>query len=109
MLTLSPESVRVLMPYLGVDISLLSTLHLILAKRSAFVTTGELWHRKVPHFGLTSAPATFQYLMEKIFCGLHWETLLLYLDDVIIISNKFKLHRDQSCEVFDDCGKQTSS
>ena len=41
---------------------------------------------------LTSAPATFQRLMERIFHGLHWKTLLLYLDDVIIMAPDFQTH-----------------
>ena len=42
-------------------------------------------------FGLTSAPATFQRLMKKVLHGLHWKTLLLYLNDIIISPN-FKSH-----------------
>ena len=36
-------------------------------ERSAFVTRGGLWKWKVLPFGLTSAPAMFQRMMEKIF------------------------------------------
>ena len=30
--------------------------------------------------------------MEKVFRGLHWKTLLLYLDDMIVISSSFEKH-----------------
>ena len=43
-------------------------------------------------FGLTSAPATFQRLMEQVVHGLHWKTLLLYLDDIIVIGPDFETH-----------------
>ena len=43
-------------------------------------------------FSLTSAPATFQRLMEQVVHGLHWKTLLLYLDDIIVIGPDFETH-----------------
>ena len=36
-------------------------------------------------FGLCSAPSTFQRCMELIFRGLQWRTILIYLDDLIIL------------------------
>jgi len=50
---------------------------------------------------LTSAPATFQRLMEQVLSGLHWKTLLIYLDDVIVISPDFKTHVSRLREVFE--------
>ena len=41
---------------------------------------------KVLPFGLTSAPSTFERLMETVMRGLQWETLLIYLDDIIVFS-----------------------
>ena len=35
-------------------------------------------------FGLCNAPATFERLMNRVMSGLQWETLLVYLDDVIV-------------------------
>ena len=68
-------------------------------ERSTFVTRGGLWKWNVLPFGLTSAPATFQRLMEKVFRGLHWKTLLLYLDDVIVIGTSFEQHCERLVEV----------
>ena len=51
-------------------------------------------------FGLTSAPATFQRLMEKVCHELHRRTLLLYLDDVIVIAPDFSTHMDRLRQVF---------
>jgi len=52
-------------------------------------------------FGLTSAPATFQRLMEQVLSGLHWKTLLIYLGDVIVIFPNFGTHVSRLREVFD--------
>jgi hypothetical protein len=68
-------------------------------ERSAFSTRSGLWKWKVLPFGLTSDPATFQRLMEKVLQGLHWKTLLLYLDDVIVISPDFDSHITRLGEV----------
>ena len=35
-------------------------------------------------FGLVNAPATFQRLMETLFGDLHWQGVLIYLDDILI-------------------------
>ena len=68
-------------------------------EKSAFVTRGGLWQWRVLPFGLTSAPATFERLMEKVLKGLQWRTLLLYLDDVIIFSKDFESHLERLAEV----------
>ena len=70
-------------------------------EKSAFATRSGLWKWKVLPFGLTSAPATFQRLMERVFRGLHWRTLLLYLDDVIVIAPDVSTHLETLQEVFD--------
>jgi hypothetical protein len=70
-------------------------------ERSAFITRSGLWQWKVLPFGLTSAPATFQRLMERVLQGLHWRTLLLYLDDVIVIAPDFPTHLERLGEVLD--------
>lgn len=55
-------------------------------EKACFVTRGGLWSWKGLPFGSTSALATFQRLMERVLQRLHWKTLLLYLDDIIVIS-----------------------
>jgi len=69
--------------------------------KAAFITRDGLWKLKVLPFGLTSAPATFQRLMEQVLSGLHWKTLLIYLDDVIVISPDFDTHVSRLREMFD--------
>jgi len=69
-------------------------------EKSAFVTRGGLWKWKVLPFGLTSAPASFERLMERVLSGLQWKTLLLYLDDVIVFASDFDSHIERLREVF---------
>jgi len=69
--------------------------------KAAFITWDGLWKWKVLPFGLTSAPATFQRLMEQVLSGLHWKTLLFYIDDVIVISSDFGTHVSRLREVSD--------
>ena len=64
-------------------------------EKSTFTTRNGLRRWKVLPFGLTSGPATFQRLMEKGLQGMHWRTLLLYLDDVIVISPDFESHLER--------------
>ena len=75
-------------------------------EKSTFATRTGLWKWKVLPFGLTSAPATFQRLMERVLQGLHWKTLLLYLDDIIVIAPDFHTHLERLEEVSDVCSKQ---
>jgi len=70
-------------------------------EKAAFITRDELWKWKVLPFGLTSAPTTFQRLMEQVLSGLHWKTLLIYLNDIIVISPDFKTHVSRLREVFE--------
>jgi len=48
---------------------------------------GTFWF-KVLSFGLANAPALFQRLMDLVLVGLTWEFCLVYLDDVIIMSDE---------------------
>lgn len=49
---------------------------------------------------LCNAPNTFQRCMEFIFRGLQWQTLLTYLDDIIIFSSDTDEHLKPLEEVF---------
>jgi len=70
-------------------------------EKATFITRDGLQKWKVLPFELTSAPATFQRLMEQVFSGIHWKTLLIYLDDVIVISPDFETHVSCLQEVFE--------
>lgn len=43
-------------------------------------------------FGLCSALATFQRVMDKGLTGLKWQTCLVFLDDGVELSSSFDEH-----------------
>ena len=51
--------------------------------KAAFVTNEGLFQFRAMPFGLCNAPATFERLMDRVLCGMHWSHCLVYLDDVI--------------------------
>ena len=63
-------------------------------EKTAFITKWGLYEYTRMPFGLCNAPSTFQRAMELVLRGLQWETLLIYLDDVIVVGNGV----DQSLE-----------
>ena len=51
-----------------------------------------MWHWRVLPFGLINYPSVFERLMERVFAGLTFLILLIYLDDMIVYSKTFKKH-----------------
>lgn len=51
-------------------------------------------------FGLRNAPATFQRLMESCLGEINFESLLIYLDDVIVFAPDFATHLEYLEQVF---------
>lgn len=60
--------------------------------KTAFVTAHGLYQFKVVPFGLTSAPACFQRIIDVILAGLKWASCLVYIDDIIVYSRTFGEH-----------------
>ena len=52
-------------------------------RKAAFVTHEGPGQFRVMPFGLCNAPTTFERLMDRVLCGMHWLRCLVYLDDVI--------------------------
>lgn len=69
------------------------------AKISAFVTPDDFLNYRVIAFGLRSAPATFQRLLNKVLKGVH--SCKAYLDDIVIYSNTWDEHQKTLSIVFD--------
>lgn len=60
--------------------------------KTAFCTPFGLFEWNRMPFGLCNAPSTFQRLMERIFGDQHCQSLLLYLDDVVVFSSTVAEH-----------------
>ncbi|KAL6417016.1 hypothetical protein ACFW04_014726 [Cataglyphis niger] len=68
---------------------------------TAFTIPGRgLYQFKVMPFGLHSAPATFQRLLDKIISPALEPNVFVYLDDIIVISKTFDDHLRLLTEVF---------
>ena len=52
-------------------------------------------------FGLTNAPSTFTRVMNLVLRGLHWKTVLAFLDDVLVLGRDFEEHVENLAEVFE--------
>ena len=60
--------------------------------KTAFTTPFGLFEYTRMPFGLTSAPATFQRLIQRVMADQLFEYLLCYLDDILVYSKTFEEH-----------------
>lgn len=70
-------------------------------EKTAFTTHAGLYEFTTMPFRLCNTPGTFQRLMECVLRGLTWQIALIYLDDVLVYSRKFKEHLQHLHLVFD--------
>ena len=71
------------------------------AKTAFRTSSGQLYEFNQVPFGLCNAPATFSRLMDRVLAGLHWETCLFYLDDIIVFSSTWEEHLARLRQVFE--------
>ena len=69
-------------------------------EKTAFVTPMGLYEYNRMPFGLCNAPATFQRLMQHCFREEIFQTLLVFLDDVIVYSSTLEQHLERIETVF---------
>lgn len=74
--------------------------------KTAFCTPFGLFEFNRMAFGLCNAPGTFQRLMERMFGDCRYQSVLLYLDDVIVFSATVQQHLERLREVFSRLQKQ---
>ena len=68
---------------------------------TAFCIPGSgLWQFKVVPFGSMTSPACFERVMERLFTGLTFVSLLIYLNDIIVFGKTFDIHLRNLEEVF---------
>lgn len=70
-------------------------------EKTAFITHDGLFEHNVMPFGLCNAPATFQRLMTNMLAGLQWQSVLVYIDDILIMSETFEEHLIHLRQVLD--------
>ncbi|XP_076840784.1 uncharacterized protein LOC143485286 [Brachyhypopomus gauderio] len=70
-------------------------------QKTAFCTPFGLFEFNRMPFGLCNAPSTFQRLMERIFGDERFQSLLLYLDDIVVFSSSFEDHLQRLELVFE--------
>ena len=61
-------------------------------EKTAFRTRFGLYHWRVMLFGLCNSPATFQSMMDNIFHDLLYNDVIVYLDDILIYTEKVDKH-----------------
>lgn len=69
--------------------------------RTAFEADGQNWQFVRVPFGLTGAPQFFQRLMSKVLQKLSTKTLLLYIDDILVMSRSPDEMNCRLQEIFD--------
>ena len=68
--------------------------------KTAFSTKGGHWaYRRLP-FGLKTAPATFQRMMNSVLSGLTGTRCFAFLDDIVLYANSLAEHDTKLREVF---------
>lgn len=61
-------------------------------EKTAFSTPLSHWEFLRMPFGVKNGPATFQRAMRLALCHIPWYEVMIYLDDVLIISDTFDKH-----------------
>ena len=69
--------------------------------KTAFTSPMGLYEFTRMPFGLVNAPATFQRLMSAVLGDMAFESLLIYLDDIIVFSSTVEEHIERLSRVFD--------
>lgn len=68
-------------------------------EKASIMICSELYEWEVLLFGLTSAP-TFGRLIKTILRGLHWQTVLIYLNNINVFAPDVYTHKQLLEEVF---------
>ncbi|XP_059360625.1 uncharacterized protein LOC132098573 [Carassius carassius] len=69
--------------------------------KTAFCTPFGLFEWNRMPFGLCNAPSTFQRLMERLFGDQRHQSVMLYLDDIIVFSSSVQQHLQRLRMVLD--------
>ena len=70
------------------------------SKKTAFLSHAGLYEWVRMPMGLMNSPAVFQRVMDLAFAGMKWRNLLVYVDDVLVMSPTFEKHIEDLQETF---------
>jgi len=68
--------------------------------KTAFITRRGQWRFCSLPMGLSNSPATFQCLMNMVLRGLKWESVLVYIDDIVVYAKTYEDLKTRLQEVF---------
>jgi len=68
--------------------------------KTAFITRRGQWRFCSLPMGLSNSPATFQRLMDMVLRGLSWESVLVYIDDIVVYADTYDELKIRFEEVF---------
>ena len=69
--------------------------------KTAFSTKGSHWEYQRLPFGIKTAPATFQRMMNVVLSGLTGTRCFIFLDDIVIYAKSLAEHDAKIRQVFD--------
>ena len=69
--------------------------------KAGIITHHGVWEWNKLPFGLVSAPAAFQKTMATVLRDLNWKQVLIYVDDILVMSESFDQHLHHLQQVFD--------
>jgi len=68
--------------------------------KTAFITRRGQWRFCSLPMGLSNSPATFRRLMDMVLRGLAWESVLVYIDDIVVYAHTYEELKTGLEEVF---------
>ncbi|CAF4357391.1 unnamed protein product, partial [Rotaria sordida] len=68
-------------------------------EKTAFITQDGLWEFNVLPQGIMNGPPSFQRTMHNILGYGHWDYVIVYLDDILIVSRTFDEHKQHLNEI----------
>jgi len=68
--------------------------------KTAFITRRGQWRFCSLPMGLSNSPATFQRLMDMVLRGLTWESVLVYINDIVVYAQTYEELKSRLEEVF---------
>jgi hypothetical protein len=70
-------------------------------EKTAFITKYGMFQFNRMGFGLCNAPNTYSRVMNLVLRGLHWKTVLAFLDDILVLGRTFEEHLHNITDVLD--------